>query len=123
MQSLYLRISAAVVVANAVACSTPPQPRESSPERISGCFRRLYGDPPPTATSGTVWYTLTTDAGDTRLLEVSPALLANAGGPTLLDRTRVSVILEPALDSAAARTRAVRVREIVREPAASGTAC
>ena len=123
MQPLCLRITAAVVVVSAVACRTPPRPSQSNLERLSGCFRRLYGDPPPTATTGTVWYTITTDAGETRLLDLSPALLASVGGPTRLERTRVSVILEPAGDSAKAGTKAARVREIAREPGVPGASC
>ena len=81
-------------------------------ERLSGCFRRIYADGPPGSGAGGVAYTLTTDAGATRLLDVSPALLARAGGPTLLEGTRVSVVLEPARDPSGASERAGRVREI-----------
>lgn len=116
-------ICAALLLANAAACRTPAHPGASEPERLSGCFRRIYGDPPPTATSGTVVYTLTTDAGETRVLEVSPATLAAAGGPTRLERSRVSVILDPAGDSAGARPTAARVRQITREPGASAASC
>lgn len=83
----------------------------------------MYGDPPPTAVSGTVWYTLTTDAGATTLLELSPDLLASAGGATRLDRTRVSVIIAPARESTSARQRTAHVREIRRETGTSGASC
>jgi hypothetical protein len=122
MQRLCLSISAAAVLVSAAACKTPPRVGESDSERLSGCFRRIYGDPPPSATSGSVFFTLTTDAGETQFLEVSPALLASAGGPTLLDRARVSVIVAPTADSLRAQNRAVRVREIKRE-SGSGASC
>jgi hypothetical protein len=123
MQRLCVRISAAAVVVSAVACRTSARVSESDAERLSGCFRRIYGDPPPSANSGSVFFALTTDAGETQLLEVSPALLASAGGPTLLDRARVSVVIAPPRDSSGAKNRAVRVREIKRESAASAPAC
>ena len=123
MQRLCSSISAAAVVVSAATCSTPPRVGTSDSERLSGCFRRIYGDPPPSATSGSVFFTLTTDAGETQLLEVSPALLASNGGPTLLDRTRVSVSVVPTADSSRSQNRAVRVREIKRESVASGPPC
>jgi hypothetical protein len=122
MQRLCVKISAAAVVVSAVACRTPPRVGESDSERLSGCFRRIYGDPPPSATSGSVFFTLTTDAGETQLLEVSQALLASAGGPTRLDRARVSVVLAPARDSSEVRTRTSRVRQIQRATG-SGASC
>ena len=92
-------------------------------ERLSGCFRRIYADGPPGSGLGGVAYTLTTDAGVTRLLDVSPALLAQAGGPTLLDGTRVRVIVEPPRDSSGVRARAARVRELRPEHRDSNTPC
>ena len=96
---------------------------DSDAERLSGCFRRIYGDGPPQSGAGRVWYTLTTDAGATTLLEVSPALLAGAGGPSLLDGARVSVVLEATRDSSAVRARTARVREIRRQPGDSAARC
>ena len=90
---------------------------------MSGCFRRIYGDGPPGSGSGGQWYTLTTDVGATRLLEVSPSVLARAGGPSLLDGARVSVLLAPTRDSSAARARATTVREIRRESGDSSAPC
>lgn len=72
---------------------------------------------------GGVWYTLTTDAGATRLLQVSPSLLAAAGGPTLLDGARVSVVLEAARDSSENRERTARVREIRRDSGDAAKPC
>ena len=72
---------------------------------------------------GGVWYTLTTDAGATSLLEVSPSLLAAAGGPTILDGARVSVVLDAARDSSAGRARTARVREIRRDSGDAGKPC
>jgi hypothetical protein len=51
------------------------------------------------------------------MLDVSPAQLDSAGGPSRLDGSRVSVVLAPAADSTAGR-RAARVRAIRREPGA-----
>ena len=99
--------------------------REPDAEQISGCFRRIYGDPPPPGGAGSVSYTLTTDAGATKLLEVSPALLDSAGGPSRLDGARVSVVLAPApaRDSLTARAQTARVRAIRRDPVTSGATC
>ena len=72
---------------------------------------------------GGVWYTLTTDAGATRLVEVGSSLLAAAGGPTTLDGARVSVLLAPVRATSDARVPTARVREIRRESDASGTRC
>src|SRR5918997_986860 len=104
MRQSWLRISVGVLLA-AGACMTPARASESDAERLSGCFRRIYGDGPPSSGTGRVWYTLTTDAGATRLLDVSPALLGKAGGPSLLDGARVSVVLAPSRDSSDARAR------------------
>lgn len=92
-------------------------------ERLSGCFRRVYSDGPPGSGLGGVAYTLTTDAGATRLLDVSPSLLADAGGSAFLDGTRVRVVVEPPRDSSGVRARAARVREIRREQRDSNTPC
>src|SRR3954471_19152764 len=113
MQQLCLIMSAAALLATAAACRTPARVNESDTEQLSGCFRRIYGDGPPPSASGSVFYTLTTDAGATRLLEVSPAVLDSAGGPSLLDRTRVTVVLRAPRDS---RARTARVRDIRRAP-------
>ena len=58
------------------------------------------------------------DAGATTILDVSPAQLDSAGGPSRLDHSRVSVVLAPAGDASAAGTRRARVRAIRREPGA-----
>ena len=70
-----------------------------------------------------MWYTLTTDAGARMLLEVSPSQIASAGGPSLLDGARVSVVLAPARDSANARVQTARVRDLRREAVTSGPSC
>jgi hypothetical protein len=57
------------------------------------------------------------------LLEVSPSLIASAGGPSLLDGARVSVVLAPSRDSSSAQVRKERVLEIRREPSTSGRPC
>jgi len=123
MPEPWLKISVAVLLAGAAACRTPPRASEPHTERLSGCFRRIYGDGPPTSGAGRVWYTLTTDRGATTQLEVSPALLAGAGGPSLLDGSRVSVLLAPTRDSSDARAPTMQVREIRREPATAGAPC
>ena len=122
-QSLSLRMSVAALLASAAACRTPARVHESDAEQLTGCFRRIYGDGAPPGVTGSVFYTLTTDAGATRLLEVSPAVLDGAGGASLLDRTRVSVVLAPMRDSASARVRSARVREIRRERGTAGAPC
>src|SRR5687767_15407540 len=123
MPRSWTRFSVAALVVGAEACMTPAPIGESSSERLAGCFRRIYADGPPGSGAGGVMYTLTTDAGTTRLLEVSPALLAGAGGPSVLDGTRVSVMVAPARDSTSARARTARVSAIRREPASSGASC
>jgi hypothetical protein len=110
-------VSTAVLIAVAASCRTAAPVAEQQPERVVGCFRRLYADGPPPSGAGRVWYTLTTDAGATTMLDVSPAQLDSAGGPSRLDGSRVSVVLAPAADSSAGR-RAARVRAIRREPGA-----
>jgi hypothetical protein len=112
-----------VLLAGTAACSTPARVRESDGEQLSGCFRRIYGDGPPRSGAGGVWYTLTTDAGATTVLEVSPSLLAGAGGPSLLDGARVRVVLEPMRDSSNVRAQTARVRDIRRESHRSGAPC
>lgn len=115
------------VAANTVAllgvvasCRAPAPIADTHPERVVGCFRRMYADGPPRSGAGGAWYTLTTDAGATTILDVSPALLDSAGGPTRLDGSRVSVVMAPATDSSTAGRRAAHVRAIRRE---SGAAC
>ncbi len=119
----WTRFSVAALVVGAEACMTPAPVGESSTERLSGCFRRIYADGPPGSGAGGVLYTLTTDAGTTRLLEVSPELLAGAGGPSVLDGTRVTVLVAPVRDSSRAPARTARVSDIRREPATSGASC
>jgi hypothetical protein len=123
MQQLCLMTSAAALLASAAACRTPARVNETDGGQLSGCFRRIYGDGPPPSVSGSVFYTLTTDAGATRLLEVSPAVLDSAGGPSILDRTRVTVVLVAPRGSAEARPRMARVREIRRARGSSGVPC
>ncbi len=123
MPQSWPRLSVAALLAGAAARRTPARSSESNAERVSGCFRRIYDDGPPGSGAGGVWYTLTTDAGATTMLEVSPSLLAAAGGPTTLGGARVSVVLGPARASSDARVPTVRVREIRREPDASVTRC
>ena len=118
MQKSYVTINAAALLAAAASCRTPPPVAERPAERLVGCFRRQYADGPPGSGAGGAWYTLTTDAGATTILDVSPALLDSAGGASRLDRSRVSVVLAPAADSSTAGTRAVRVRAIRRKPGA-----
>src|SRR5215207_7959932 len=122
MQRVWLIISAAIVSA-AAACRTPARTSETDAERLSGCFRRIYGDGPPLGGAGSVRYTLTTDAGATTLLEVSPAMLDSAGGPSRLDGARVSVVLAPARDSSTVRARTAQVRAIHRDPGSAGAPC
>ena len=109
MQQSYVTISAAAVFTIAVSCRTPAQVAESKPDRVAGCFRRLYADGPPRSGAGGVRYTLTTDAGATTKLDVSPALLDSAGGASRLDGSRVSAILAHADDSTDARAGVARV--------------
>jgi hypothetical protein len=118
-----LSMSVAALLAGAAACRAPARVNESNAEQLTGCFRRIYADGAPPTVTGSVFYTLTTDAGATRLLEVSPALLDGAGGASLLDRQRVSVVLAPTQDSANARARGAQVREIRRSPGSSGAPC
>ena len=107
------------MLAAAASCRTPAPLAETPPDRLAGCFRRLYADGPPRSGAGGAWYTLTTDAGATTILDVSPALLDSAGGPSRLDGSRVSVVLAPAADSATAGRRAAQVRAIRAEAGAS----
>ena len=102
-------INAAALLAIAVSCRTPAPMAESKPDHVVGCFRRLYADGPPGSGAGAALYTLTTDAGSTTRLDVSPALLVSAGGVSRLDGARVSAILSRAKDSTDARARAARV--------------
>jgi hypothetical protein len=115
MQKSYVMTNAVALLA-AAACRTPTPIAGSPPERVVGCFRRQYADGPPRSGAGGAWYTLTTDAGATTILDVSPAQLDSAGGPSRLDGSRVSVILAAGGDTSAARTRGARVRAIRREP-------
>ena len=120
MQQLHVAMTAVVLLAAAASCRTPAPVSEAQRERLVGCFRRQYADGPPRSGAGGAWYTLTTDAGTTTILDVSPALLDSAGGPTRLDGARVSVLLAPVADSSAAGRRTARVRAIRRE---SGAPC
>lgn len=106
-----------ILLAAAAACTPRTPVADAQPERVVGCFRRMYADGPPRSGAGGAWYTLTTDAGATTILDVSPALLDSAGGPSRLDGSRVGVVLAPASDSTAAM-RAARVHAIRREPGA-----
>ena len=119
MQKSYVTLNTAALLAAAVSCRAPAPIAEPQLDRIVGCFRRLYADGPPHSGAGGSWYTLTTDAGATTILDVSPALLDSAGGPSRLDGSRVSVVLSPAGDSSATGKRAARVRAIRREAGAS----
>lgn len=123
MPRLWTRFSVAVLLVGAAACVTPAPVGESSSERLSGCFRRLYGDGPPGSGSGKVLYALTTDAGSIRMLDVSPEQLVRAGGPSLLDGTRVSVVLASSRDSSNTSARVSRVLDIRREAPTSGSPC
>ena len=118
MHTSYGTIRVVALVAAASSCRTAPPIADAQPERVVGCFRRQYADGPPRSGAGGSWYTLTTDAGATTILDVSPALLDSAGGPTRLDGSRVSVVLAPVADSSTAGRRAARVRAIRREPGA-----
>jgi hypothetical protein len=115
MPRSWSRFNVVALLVIAVACSAPVRASQPDAVRLTGCFRRIYGDGPPGSGVGGVWYTLTTDAGATRVLELSPALLASAGGPSLLDGARVSVIVDPARDSSDSGATTARVREIRRD--------
>ena len=109
MQQSYVTISTAAVLTIAVSCRTPAPVSESKPDRVAGCFRRLYADGPSRSGAGRSLYTLTTDAGTTTRLDVSPALLDSAGGVSRVDGSRVSAILSPTHDSTDARAAVARV--------------
>ena len=109
MQQSYVTMNAAALLAIAVSCRTPAPMAESKPDQVVGCFRRLYADGPPRSGAGGSLYTLTTDAGTTTTLDVSPALLDSAGGVSRLDGSRVSAIFSPARDSMEARAGVARV--------------
>jgi hypothetical protein len=119
MQKSYVTLNAGAALAAAMSCRTPAPVAESQPDRVIGCFRRLYADGPPGSGAGGLRYTLTTDAGVTTLLDVRLALLDSAGGATRLDGARVSVVLSPTENASAARTRGMPVRAIRREAGAS----
>ena len=118
MPKSYVMGNAVVLLAAASSCRTPVPVAEVQPDRIVGCFRRQYADGPSGSTAGGNWYTLTSDAGATTILDVSAAQLDSAGGASRLDRSRITVVLAPA-DSSSGK-RATRVRAIRREP---GTPC
>jgi hypothetical protein len=118
MPKSYVTVHAVVLLAITSSCRTPAPVAEVQPDRIVGCFRRQYADGPPGSAAGGSWYTVTSDAGATTILDVSPAQLDSAGGASRLDRSRVTVVLTPA-DSTVVK-RAARVRAIRREP---GTPC
>ena len=123
MQYLWLRITAAAVVITTTACTPPAQVADQGSERVSGCFHRLYADGPPGSGEGAVLYTLSTDTGATRVLEIAPEQLQRAGGASTLESTRVSVLLLPTHDASSSRGRPARVLEIRREPSTSGVSC
>ena len=123
MQQSWFRMTAAAVVAMTAGCTPPARVVEQTPERASGCFHRIYADGPPGSGMGGVLYTLSTDAGATRMLEVTPEQLRRAGGASALDGARVSVVLVPSRDSTSSRARPSRVQEIRREPSTSGAPC
>jgi hypothetical protein len=123
MYRVWSRITVAALVASAAACRPPASRIEATTERVTGCFRRIYADGPPADRSGSTLYTLTTEAGSTMLLEVSPAQLTSAGGVSRLDGARVIVVLAPMRDSSTGRPRTARVHEIRLEPGTSGSPC
>jgi hypothetical protein len=123
MSQAWSRFSVVVLLAASEACWTSGRVADAGTEKLSGCLRRIYADGPPGSRAGGVLYTLTTDAGSTRLLDVSPEQLVRAGGASAVDGTRVSVVLAPSPDSSTAGARLARVREINREPSTSGAPC
>jgi hypothetical protein len=123
MQHLWLRITAAATLALTTACTPPARVGEQRSERLSGCLHRIYADGPPGSGEGGVLYTLSTDAGATRVLDVRPEQLRRSGGASTLEGARVSVVLPSSRDSSSSHARPARVLEIRREPSRSGVSC
>ena len=107
----------------ATACRTHVGATKTDAPQLSGCFRLTFGDPLPPGGAGSVHYTLTSENGTLTLLDASLEVLNGAGGPSLLDGSRVIVVVSSDSVSTHGRVRMAKVRAIQRIPSQSGAAC